>query len=345
MGFYVLLAANLGLAPSAAAEYPAVFGRTFEATDSLDIGPEASDDARRCLHDLSWPAATFSVTCHRPEQWHYDCLVRYPSPTPSGSPINDSVAIEWHMARDANGDPVTAPAVIVVHESGRRMTVGRTFAKLLAAAGLHALMVQLPGYGDRADENVDPEADFDRQIMQAVADVRRARDVASCLPGIDDRLIAVQGTSLGGFVASTSAGLDQGFGAIFIMLSGGNLYDVIQNGQRDAADLRNRLAARGLTDDRLREALYRVEPVRLAHRLGNDRTWLFSGRTDTVVPLENAKALAAAANLDETHHIILDADHYSGAIQIPTMVLRIRDEIQRKMERMPPRDGSQKAEK
>jgi dienelactone hydrolase len=312
--------------------FPRVFEQSFKATDSLlaltTLSEGADADTREMLGGLVWEPGEFAVSCKQPLSWSYDCLVRFPSSISSGDAANDLVAMEWHMARGEDGQLIRAPAVVVVHESGRGMTVGRSFAFLLSRAGLHTFMIQLPGYGQRIDPDQRPqESGVLKRTRQAVADVRRARDAVITLPLVDPNHVALQGTSLGGFVSATAAGMDGKFDSVFIMLAGGNLYDVIANGARDAASLRKKLAAEGLEGDRLKELLAGVEPNRLANRMDPHRTWLFSARKDTVVPLDNAISLAQAAKLESSHHIIMEADHYSGAVFLPTMVLRVRDEI------------------
>ena len=66
-----------------------------------------------------------------------------------GDAINDLVAMEWYAVLDDAGQPVKAPAMVVVHESGSGMTVGRMVASGLRDRGLHAFMMQLPFYGLR----------------------------------------------------------------------------------------------------------------------------------------------------------------------------------------------------
>ncbi|MEZ6107250.1 MAG: hypothetical protein R3B96_14300 [Pirellulaceae bacterium] len=57
-------------------------------------------------------------------------LVDSPRPSHQETKTNDLVAMEWYVARDLEGRPLDhAPAVVVVHESGRGMEVGRVIAK------------------------------------------------------------------------------------------------------------------------------------------------------------------------------------------------------------------------
>jgi dienelactone hydrolase len=216
-----------------------------------------------------------------------------------------------------------APAVVVVHESGRGMVAGRIFANGLKSQGLHTFLVQLPGYGARTSAFT---ADIQRMLpglQQAIGDVRRARDAVAALPFIDASLIALQGTSLGGFVTATVAGLDHGYNRIFVLLAGGNLADMVLHGERDAAQFREQLKAAGVTEEQIRQFVQVVEPMRLAHRVDATRTWLFSGTEDEVVPPRCSQAFAKAAGLIDGHHIEMPVGHYSAAIMLPTILQQI----------------------
>ena len=131
------------------------------------------------------------------------------------------------------------------------------------------------------------------------------------------------GPSLGGFVSATAGSLDDGYDNVFLMLAGGELYDLIQNGKKDAAKVRERLEKAGLKGEELRKLTLVVEPTRIAHRLKPERTWLYSGIFDTVVPPKNALALANAASLTKTHHIQMTANHYTGIVYLPFVLSHI----------------------
>ena len=318
----LLLSAN-----ASAVDLAKFVGKSFPSRDSLGEVEEPSDDARECLAGHHWKPGDFKVEIEAAADSPGDLLVRFPSPIETGDKVNDRVAMEWYVARDEALRPIKAPAVIVVHESGKRMTVGRTFAVSLRSMGLHTLLVQLPDYGHRRGKKKEDLDHLILRMRQGIADVRRARDAASVLPLVDAENISLQGTSLGGFVAANAAALDNAYQGVFLMLAGGDLFDLIQNGEKAAAKVRKELAALGIHDERLRDILWPVEPTRIAHRLPPDRTWLYSGTKDTVVPLKNAKALAAAAKLEESHHICFAADHYSGVIFFPMVLSHIRKQI------------------
>lgn len=311
----------LGAGPlSAADERPAV--ATFAARDTLDARPDSSPQAQACLDGLTWKPAEFEVTVRPVGTNGLHAYVRFPSAVPSGDETNDLVAMEWYAPKDEAGRIAKAPAVVIVHESGSRMEVGRLFAKAIYAKGFHAFMIQLPHYGLRRTRELNKSdgARILTVMKQAIADVRRARDAVAALPEVESQQIALQGTSLGGFVAATTAGLDQGFNQVFIMLAGGDLVTLVNSGKREAGELRKRLAEAGYEGEKLKSLLEAIEPTRLAHRIDPDRVWLYTAKDDQVVPRASSRALQQAARLSDEHCVELWGDHYKGIVFFPVIV-------------------------
>jgi dienelactone hydrolase len=298
-------------------------GGKFSARDTMKTGPETVADAAACLAGLNWADADFPVKIEAGTAGANDWLVRFPSPFPSGDAVNDEVCMEWHIARDAAGQPIKAPAIVVVHESGRGMVVGRTFARGLRNLGLHTFLIHLPGYGARTSEFTRDIKQMLPALKQAVGDVRRARDAVAALPYVDSRAIGLQGTSLGGFVVAAVAGLDRGYDKTFVVLAGGQIAEVLLTGKRDAASMRRQFAAAGMTDTQIRDLSQVIEPMRLAHRVDPARLWMFTGKYDDVVPPACSEVFADAAKLTATHRYILPVGHYSGALLLPAIVPEI----------------------
>lgn len=301
----------------------------WTATDTLRIDPDDSMDANQCLQGLKYAPSEFVVTNQTPLDAHGDRLIQFPSAIPSGHPANDLVSLEWYVLKNEEGEILKAPAIVVVHESGSNMQVGRVFANSLRYLGFHTFMIQLPYYGHRREKDRSrEEANQVTAMRQGVADVRRARDAVACIPEVDANLIALQGTSLGSFVATTAASLDNGYSALFLMLSGGDLYDILQNGESDAAKARERLARQGLEGEKLKEVVQVIEPLRIAHRLNPMTTWLYSGIYDNVVPPKNAMLLSDCIQLEQTHHVRMPANHYSGIVFLPMILAHIQEQMQ-----------------
>lgn len=295
--------------------------QSFNARDTIAPQPDDSADAKACVDHLIWRAGDFKVTIEPASDSEIDGYIRFPSPKPNGVAQNDLVALEWYAAKDEQGRMIDAPAVVVVHESGSGMDVGRLFAKAFHAKNLHAFMIQLPFYGLRRPTGFRPDGrHVEATMIQGIADVRRARDAVAMIPHVVRTNIALQGTSLGGFVAATTAGLDRGYQSVHIMVAGGDLHNLVVNGQREAGKLREMLATAGYTGDKLRDLFNQVEPLRLAHRLDPATTWMYSATRDQVVPPIHAFKLAQAARLADDHHVQLLADHYTGIIYMPIVV-------------------------
>ncbi len=292
----------------------------------MDATPVAGD-VGESLRGLRWEPREFPIEVFDVTDENHQAVVRFASPISTGDDVVDRVALLWHRpAVERLGE--LCPAIVVVHESGSAMPVGKLFARAFAAKGVHSFLIQLPHYGLRRREGIRPDGErFLTTMRQAVADVRRARDVVARLPGVDPQRIALQGTSLGGFVSATVAGLDHGYDATFIMLAGGDLASLLQHGENEAAQLRERLNQAGYSGDRLAELLATIEPLRLAGRISGEKMWLYSADQDRVVPLANALALKQAANLPDAHHVRFWGDHTSTIVFFPVIVQHVIDHL------------------
>lgn len=306
-------------------------GQTFQAVDSLDVSLKgtgnATKDVKKYLDGLAWPKQEFEVVIDQADPRRGDYLIRFPSPVVAEESGDDTVTMEWYPAKDSQGQIIHAPAIVVVHESGSGMTVGQLFAKTLQRQQFHTFLVHLPGYGKRKTKDRRDVSELVTLFHQAICDVRRARDAVAVLPMVDERLIALQGTSLGGFVSATVAGLDQGYDAVFLMLAGGDLYDILLHGKRDAEKVLEKTREAGINDEQLKKIIDQIEPLNFAPRINAKRVWLYTGIYDTVVPLRNANLLADAANLSRENHFLMPANHYSGIIYLPLIFRHIGIQI------------------
>ncbi|MAE67735.1 MAG: hypothetical protein CMJ18_26060 [Phycisphaeraceae bacterium] len=297
------------------------------ARDSLDPARDATADGRAMLEDLAWEPVAFEVRLAAPA---WPRRVTFPSPVPSGDRVNDRVTLEWFVARDASGAPVPGPAVLLLHALDGQMVATRAMAGYFAHNGIHAFAMHLPGYNSRRTAKSRPGLDSAVVLLrQAIVDARRAADAIAACPHVDGEHVGLVGTSLGGFIASVTAAIDNRFAPVFILLAGGDLENLLKQRMRDLPGLRRRMRQRGLTGSRLSRIVARVEPVRLAHRLDRRRTWLYSATRDRVVPPASARALASAARLDAEHHVWLEGNHVSVAVNLPWIVLRMTEEVRR----------------
>ncbi len=288
--------------------------RTYVARDSLAPKPGATEEARNLLRLLAWQPTKFEVSV-RPEQGSWTGgIVTFPSPKPQGNKRADTVFMEWYVGKGRRLLK-PAPAVLVLHILSGRMVVARAIARGLANQGIHAFVLHLPDYGRRENRARRGDASlFPHRMVQGVADVRRGRDAIAALPCVDAARISVQGTSLGSLAASVAAGIDGAFVNVFLALAGGDLVSVLDKGHKSAAALKRQLQRAHVTREALAQVVARLEPLTLADRLDPQRTWLYSGRSDRVVPKENAIKLARAVGLDAEHHLWVNGNHYTSAL-------------------------------
>ena len=313
---YLTLLICFAGASASAADLPS----RAKVRDSAKVWKDDQPDAQAMLTQIAWPSAEFEVTWSPVEGRDFQQLVRYPTPIPSGDATNDRVSMEWYQPKRAASPEELLPTIVVIHESGSSMPAGRAIAKGIQQRGLNAVLLHLPYYGERRGQKKRDPSEFLITMRQGVADARRAFDAVAALPGVDPTRISLQGTSLGGFVATSAASLDGCYHHNFIMLAGGDLYDMIQNGQQDTAKLRDQLANVGYTGDKLKDLLNQVEPTRIAHRLPPERTWLYAALQDDVVPIRNARRLADAIPLDKQHRLEFIGGHYTAALWLPVVI-------------------------
>lgn len=304
--------------------------------DTINTAGEANPKAANMLKEIGYAHKTFSLTVSDPDDLApCDRVLRFASPRPAGIPVNDVVFIEWYQARDQNGKIISqnkkCPAVLVLHILDGRMIIARAIARGMAQQGIHAFVMHLPTYGQRRSQDfwVDAGKILIR-AQQGAADARRARDAIAALHGVDGKRISLQGTSLGGFVASATMGIDDAFDKEFILLAGGDLHGMFMNGQREAAYIRRVLERDGYTGQKLIELCNRIEPTTLAHRVNPQSVFLLTARQDQVVPLANAMLLAQKLRLDPDHHLMMNADHYTGVFYLRWVIGFMGDVIHNK---------------
>lgn len=298
------------------------YEKVIAARDSLAVVPDDHAKTAAVLERLRYEPGAFEVTLRLPgagEDW--DAVASFPSPKPSGRPGVDTVHLLWYAARDEGRRVVDAPAVLVVHTVHPQLLIAKMIARGLAAKGVHAFVVELPGYhGRQTDPPTDPRVAALTHATQGIADTRRALDAIRVIPHVASDDVAIAGPSLGGFVAAVAAGLDGAFGRVFLVMSGADCYGVLRDGRHDAAWVRMALERAGYKGEALRAMLEPVEPMNVAHRLPADRTWLVTARGDRVVPARYSDRLAEAIGLDDAHRVVIHGNHYTALVSLPRIV-------------------------
>jgi hypothetical protein len=290
-------------------------GEAFTVTDTIasEIAEGTTcDGERQVVSSLLWEPQTFSA--HTVAEGDADLAIRFPSPKPQGVEHWDEAVLDWFFARDKQGNVKTAPAVVVLDILQGGNLVSGFIARTLSKNGLHAFILHLPQNGRRTKPGAKHDwRYFLPSLKQGASDARRARDVVASLPTVAGG-VSLQGTSLGGFVATMAGSIDNAFDSVILALTGGDVFGVLSKGKMDAARVRQSLRDAGYSDKKLREFLWQIEPLRIAHRLDARKTWLFSARYDQVVPSAHGKMLADAIGLDWSHHRQLSGCHYTVII-------------------------------
>ncbi|MEO2018719.1 MAG: hypothetical protein ABGZ53_30590 [Fuerstiella sp.] len=294
--------------------------------DSLAVPDHAAEsgDAIACLRGFLWQPTKFAATVTTATAGEFDFGISFPSPR--SGPGGD-VFVEWRMARQH--DVICEddrPAIIVVHESGRGMHAGRAIAQSLSHMGIHTFMVHLPGYGQRLVRRPDQGRELVEGIQQGAMDTRRAADVVKMLDGVDSKHVSVLGVSLGGFVATLAGSLDSVFDQHFLLMAGADLPTMFQRGEREVADLRNKLE-RYRTGSGLTVWLRQIEPARVAHRLPADRTTLYVAMFDVVVPPRCSEKLATVIGLPSERIVRMPCGHHTAVAFLLPMVLDVSKRV------------------
>ena len=309
--------------------------------------------AAGALEVLSWEAESFTATLELVADRDYPAEVCYPSPMPDLDAGLNRVRLRWYPALRSAGpvaagqtaDPAppagagmgpddAAPAVLLVHSLHPDLPVATMLARGLSGRGVHAFVLELPGYASRAA--TPPRMTGVTTLLraaQAVTDVRRGHDVIAALARqpaadatlrpIDPQRIAVQGTSLGSFVAATASAIDGRFSQTFLLLSGGDGLDILRHGQKDAFHVRNALRHYGYDDAALVDLIQPIEPLAIADRLDPSTTWMFNAVDDVVIPRPNAERLADAIGLEPSHRVWMPGNHYTAFLLLPGVLERM----------------------
>ena len=303
------------------------------ARDSFDgaalAAEEADPGAAEALRAAVWEPGAFPVRIddlgpgERPR-----AVLHFAAPRPAAGREDrgTDVRLCWWAADPAAADPLrpgapAGPAVLIVHSLAPGQPLARGLASAVAAAGIDAFVVDLPGFGDRAPTpGRSPGAEAVLSGAGGVADVRRALDAVAALPGVDPERIVLAGVSLGSFAAAAVAGLDGRPLATVAFLGGGSAFESLRDGAKDAALLREELLRGGQTLETLEQLLRPVEPLSLASRIDPDRFWLVSATGDTVIPPATTEALARAVGgtgLAEDHWLRRPGNHYTAGFSLP----------------------------
>ncbi len=242
-------------------------------------------------------------------------LAEFPSAFLTGFAVNDTVPVRALLPTRRSG-PV--PVVVVLHYWGAvDLRVERNIAAQLNSRGIATVLVTLPYHLERTPAGsrsgamaIEPDPEkMIATMRQSVLDVRRAIDWVVSHPEFNSERIGLAGTSLGSIVASLVWGVDRRLAAGAFVLGGIDLAHLLWRSSRVVLE-RDRLRAKGFTEEKLREALKPIEPAGYLDGLPERPTFVVGAKYDTVIPPRSTELLIEA--LRKPTVLWLDTGHYGG---------------------------------
>ncbi len=245
-------------------------------------------------------------------------------PSPYKSPVEQNNTVYGEYYESAIGGTGKKPAVILLDILDGSMVVSRIMANGLAYKGINSCIMSMPYYGKRRPEgdlfkkSISADINlFMASVEQAVMDVRRTAVWLDSMEGIDGDNIGICGTSLGGFIAALSAGVDGNFGSAAFVLAGGDLAAVLTTNEPEVRLIKKYLKDNNISDEVLGQLIKQIEPLNYADRLQNTKVLMINGSKDKIVPPLCAEKLAQKANVQIDWY---DTDHYGMAKYMLTII-------------------------
>lgn len=248
--------------------------------------------------------------------------VRFPSPVRSGFGANDTVWGRFYVPGGADRPESKAlpPCVLLLPVmAAPNLWIETCFAGELVRRGFSVFIIELPYQFHRRPNALIPSGQVflartpERlafNFRQAVLDSRRAISWLERSGRVDPKRISVLGISLGALVGSVVLSLDGRLkGGVFV-LGGADFPSLLTRSSMTGATL-SRL---GLSSRELSRAFRGLDPIEFADRNRDKRVLLLNVRSDTVIPLENARALRRA--FPSARQVWLPLGHYSAMLHL-----------------------------
>ncbi|MDQ3492827.1 MAG: prolyl oligopeptidase family serine peptidase [Chloroflexota bacterium] len=287
-------AAQTSLAPTMpppSADIPASAEPQMTAQPPWTDPPSTADD-RLFAYDASLPLRPLVDGSRSRETEHAN--LEYLS---FAAPDGERVPALFARPRDVD-DPTAC--ILLGHGLGGDKESFQLY-EILARAGFASLAIDARSHGERLDLvtlerlGTRPRA-LERLLRETVIDQRRAIDYLATRPECDLQRTGYLGISLGGFLGTLLAGVDERVQAPILVASGAD-WATLQGAEgmglfgRDvsAAEMRRRTAV-----------LEPIDPRHWAGRISPRPVLMIAGDADLVVPPASARALHAAAREPRT---------------------------------------------
>jgi dienelactone hydrolase len=304
---------------------PAGPAETFEAVDLPLNEDGVTGDRAKWLKAFEPKPEKFSGTVQLIEEeddLRFYRLV-FPSPVNSPWPENNVVPCELYLPKAPEGQAAAkSPAAIVLDIMDGSAIVPRGLARGLAQQGVVAMYVPMACFGPRRPKGdvhlrrmVDDPGQAIDNVRQTVMDIRRAKAILAARPDVDPHQIAITGVSLGGIVTALAAGVDGQFNRVVPILAGGDLAEMVFSSARETRQMREAMAAKGMSRDDAERFLAPIEPLNFASRIAPATCLMINASNDEVIPKDATEKLNKAIGSPQI--LWHPLGHYSSIFYLP----------------------------
>lgn len=203
-----------------------------------------------------------------------------------------------------------APGIVLLHGLGGSAEEMLPIGSYLAFMGYATVIPEIVGHGARRDAaNPLFRGDAVRLregLIESVQDVRRALDVFAARREVDERRIGLVGLSLGAILGAITTAVDARIATSVLVVGGADWRLLLAGSGSDGAHLST---ASDLT------VLEAVDPKTFVGHIAPRPVLMLNGRRDTVIPVDAARTLFAAAR-EPKKQIWFDAGHRLPPLQV-----------------------------
>jgi hypothetical protein len=237
-----------------------------------------------------------------------------PDENPILTPLPSSsypATLELYRAQEAS--PSNSRPLVLMTPPMEAAFAARYLAARFARRGLHAAVI-VP---EKAflETHLAP-ADVEVRFRDAVVTARLALRVVLEMRTVDADQVHYLGISAGGIFGGVLLAVEPSIRRAVLVLPGGDLPRILEESvESSVVAYRVAWKARGVDPETLRREFakdVRTDPQRLARFVAPERTLLFLGVSDTVVPVATGLSLRAALGDPETY--VLGGNHDSAAV-------------------------------
>ncbi|MFA7230625.1 MAG: prolyl oligopeptidase family serine peptidase, partial [Victivallaceae bacterium] len=206
----------------------------------------------------------------------------------------------------------------------------------LASNGIPAMMCHFPLFADRCQIGSrsailsSPHGCriFGQALLEAPLDARRTVDIMLSRPEINPDKVSISGISMGGFIASATAGNDARIHKAAILLAGGDLHAIIYNASRETKNICEAIDNASPEDrEFLETVLEKIEPLNNTKELQKlakqNNLMIVNAENDQIIPSACSQKLVKACGLIGKNIVLPGLGHYTAIAALPKILDRL----------------------